>query len=91
MRLYEGNDPEPGVLLGQTHTFKVWATPGAKGSWRQIKITAIEPIPKKGNFWTGFCVNEKRFANTKDWQLFKKNKSQTSVKDVVNIVVQHFR
>lgn len=91
MRMYEGNEPEPGWLLGETEKFKVWATPGASGTWRQIKITAIEPVPKKGNYWTGYCVKEKRFANSKDWQLFKKNIKPAIVGQVVTIVTKHFR
>lgn len=91
MRLYEGNDPEPGWLLGQTEKFKVWATPGAVDTWRRIKITAIEPMPKKGNYWTGYCVKEQRFANSKDWQALKKHIAKPMVQQIVNIVYHHFK
>ena len=91
MPMYRGNEPTNGILIGQTSHFKIWQIANHLTSeWRSLKITAIEPMERKANYYTAYSLAQKRFANSKCWQTMKKHKAKKHANEITLIVQKYF-
>lgn len=71
LKLYAGKPPQHPEWTPLT-CFEVDGTPWSLAmrpsvrGWTQLKLYALKPVPRKGNFWLAWNTPEQRFADNHD-------------------------